>query len=142
VYPRTERLVTIVAFFIAIAIVLIAILKIDKHRNEQHKTAAPQASTTYTASPIASPPPTARSETSVTTAKPVAPTPTLPPPPTPTPPPVVATTPVAPLPGASPMPHTGGGAVPQGIALVLGAAVAAVVARHTDARSSARSSTG
>jgi hypothetical protein len=141
VYSRTERVLTFIAFFAAVAIVVVGVLRIEKRRNETH-AAAPRATAGVTATPLASPPPTSRSGASVTTPEPATPTPSLPPPPTPTAPPVVAATPFVRPPGASPMPHTGGGAVPQGLALTFGAALAAIVARHTEARSSARSSTG
>src|SRR5207245_4304561 len=109
-------------------------------RHNEKETAAPVPSVSFTATPLPSPHPTQRSEATVSTPEPSSPS--VSPPPTPTAPPVLAATPFVRPPGASPMPHTGGGAVPQGLILVAGAALAAVVARHTEARSRARSSTG
>src|SRR5207302_235812 len=140
VYPRTERFLTFVAFFASVAIVVVGTIKLDQRRNE-HRAAAPAPSSAFTATPLASPPATSRAAASASSPRPRA-TESAPPPPTPTAPPVAVATPFVRPPGASPMPHTGGGAVPQGLLLVAGAALAAVVARHTEARSRARSSTG
>src|SRR5438105_7080136 len=108
VYSRTERFLTFVAFFAAVAMIVVGTVQLDRRRNE-NRVAAPSPSAAYTATPLASPPPTSRSGASASTPAPA--TPSVPPPPTPTAPPAVVATPFVRPPGASPMPHTGGGAV-------------------------------
>jgi hypothetical protein len=96
----------------AIAMLVVALLEINKREKEGPSVAAPTA----IPSPISALP--AKPKESVSPPSTPAPTPPLPSP-----------TPLH-IPGASPMPHTGGGALPAGLEFIAAAAVLAVVARR------------